>query len=179
MPHRQIYKRPIPKVWLMTDPRLGDDLLAIVRKLPARSGVVFRHYGLPATEQHRLFMAVRHICRQRGHCLILAGEQKWPADGYHGLRRNAGTGLKSAPVHNVREIGMAKHYGVALVFLSPLYSTRSHIGARPLGMLRFSMLSALTGDIRVIALGGMTRNRAQMLKQNMAYGWAAIDAFRM
>ena len=35
MPRRQSYKtHALPKIWLMTDPRLGDGLLAAVRKLP-------------------------------------------------------------------------------------------------------------------------------------------------
>ena len=177
MPCRQPSRRPIPKIWLITDPRLGDGLLAAVRKLPTGSGVIFRHYGLEIAERHRLFMQVRRVCRQRGHALLLAGDSKWLADGVHGAKPDGRAVLRSAPVHNPKEIIKAKRNKANLVFLSTLFATRSHPGARPLGMVRFQKLARLAAPAKVIALGGMTRNRAQMLKANVAYGWAGIDCF--
>ena len=67
--------------------------------------------------------------------------------------------------------------GADLMFLSPLFATRSHPGARALGLMQFSRLAKLTGGAKVIALGGMTRNKAQTIARRVAYGWAAIDAF--
>jgi thiamine-phosphate pyrophosphorylase len=179
MPHRQPYQRPIPKVWLMTDPRLGDGLLKAIRKLPAGSGVIFRHYHLPDGERHRLFMAVRRVCRQRGHRLLLAGETRWSADGVHGRGRPPAVGLYSAPVHNIREIAEAKRMGADLILVSPLFATRSHPGAPALGMMRFAALARLAYPAKVIALGGMTRNRARAISRHIAQGWAAIDAFKV
>ncbi|RYD48780.1 MAG: thiamine phosphate synthase, partial [Sphingomonadales bacterium] len=36
----------IPKLWLMTDERMGDDLWDALKRLPRGSGVIFRHYGV-------------------------------------------------------------------------------------------------------------------------------------
>lgn len=174
MPIRQ--PSEIPKIWLMTDPRLGDRLLAAICRLPTGSGVVFRHYELPAKERRRLFEKVRRICRLRGHRLLLAGGDPWPADGVHG-RHASKNGLLSMPVHNVREIAVARRSGADILFLSPLCATRSHPGARPLGLTRFGKLAQLAHPARVIALGGMTQNRARAIKPHIAHGWAAIDAF--
>jgi thiamine-phosphate pyrophosphorylase len=178
MPRRQPNKNRLPKLWLMTDARLGDGLLAAVCRLPRGSGVVFRHYDLAEAERRALFADVRRICRQRGHRLLVAGNDLRGADGVHGRKRSPRAGLHSAPAHNQREIRAACRVGARLILLSPLYPTRSHPGVRALGLLRFAQLARLAHPAKVIALGGVTRNRARSIKASIAYGWAAIDAFR-
>jgi thiamine-phosphate pyrophosphorylase len=173
------YQRPIPKIWLMTDPRLGDGLMQAIRKLPVGSGVIFRHYDLRGAERQRLLMAIYRICRQRGHMLLTAGRESKIAHGFHGRRRSGQKGLHSAPVHTIREIAEAKRAGAGVLFLSPLFTTQSHPGAPALGMLRFSMLTRQAYPAKVVALGGMSRNRAMHIKPHIAYGWAAIDAFKV
>lgn len=181
MPARQPSQKPVPRIWLMTDPRLGDALLASIRRLPAGSGVIFRHYALAHDERRRLFSKVRHVCRQRGHRLLLAGDssvaRRWGADGIHGRSPNRGRGLHSAPVHGPVEIAEARRSGAALMFLSPLHATRSHPGQRPLGASRFARLARLCHPALVIALGGMTRAQAAKWPHKLVHGWAAIDAF--
>jgi thiamine-phosphate pyrophosphorylase len=178
MTHRQLYKkRPLPKIWLMTDPRLGDGLKAAVRKLPVGSGVVFRHYQLATAERLILFRQIQRICRQRGLVIVLAGLDEWGADGVHGLKRSRSIQILTMPVHSLREIRNAQKLGADLMFLSPLSATRSHPGGSALGVMQFSRLARLAGSAKVIALGGMTRNKAQTITHKVAYGWAGIDAF--
>jgi thiamine-phosphate pyrophosphorylase len=98
---------------------LGDGLLAAVRKLPAGSGVIFRHYQLTADQRFTLFQQIQRICRRRGHILILAGDNDWSADGVHGRVRFRRTQILSMSVHSVREIINAKTLGADLMFLSP------------------------------------------------------------
>jgi len=173
---------PLPKIWLMTDARFGDDQLRAIQKLPARSGVVFRHYHLATLQRRALFYQVLRICRRRGHIVLLAGDERtalrWHADGFHQRSRGQTKLLHSAPVHTAREIADVNLSGPDLLFLSPLFDTSSHPGARPLGPLMFQRLAKLVGPRRVIALGGMTRQSAQMLSPRAIHGWAAIDAFR-
>jgi thiamine-phosphate pyrophosphorylase len=164
----------------MTDPRLGEGLSAAVQRLPAGSGVIFRHYQLADQERRALFAKVRRICQRRGHILLLAGPERqarrWHADGFHG-RTMGQMDWHSAPVHSPKEISEAKRIGAQILLLSPLYATRSHPDARPLGLMRFATLARLAHPAKVIALGGMTGNRARSLDRRMAHGWAAIDAF--
>jgi thiamine-phosphate pyrophosphorylase len=173
---------PLPKIWLMTDERLGDDLLPAIQRLPARSGVIYRHYHLDAVARKFLFGQVMRICRRRGHVLLLAGDERtairWRADGFHQRSQRASRLLHSAPVHNVREIAGMKAASPDLVFLSPIFATNSHPGARPLGPLAFNRLATLVSSGRIIALGGMNRRNAHMLSPRLVHGWAAIDAFK-
>ncbi|HEU4968402.1 thiamine phosphate synthase [Sphingomonas sp.] len=70
----------------------------------------------------------------------------------------------------------AERAGAALLFLSPVFPTRSHPDARALGPHHFARLA---GPARtpVIALGGMTSTRFRRLPKLGAEGWAAIDAW--
>jgi thiamine-phosphate pyrophosphorylase len=170
-------------MWLMTDPRIDDRLLRAIRKLPRGSGVVFRHYALAPDVRRQLFGQVRRVCAQRGHCLLLAGDEltamRWNADGVHALtggRLRSKRLLRTAPVHNIGEIRKGAKRGALALFLSPVRQTRSHPGQRPLGASRFAQLAKLS-PVKVIALGGMSRAHAKKLTTRLAHGWAAIDAF--
>ena len=167
MPRRQ----PLPRLWLMTDERQGEGLWAALERLPRGGGIVFRHYSLDRPERRALFEKVRAAARRRGLVLLVAGLPLPGADGVHGRR---GAGLRSASVHNLRELKAAERAGADLVFLSPVFATRSHPGAKPLGPRRFALL-AHQAKVPVIALGGMDAEKAQVL--GGAYGWAGIDAW--
>jgi len=162
--------QPLPRLWLMTDERQGEGLLGAVVRLPEGAGVVFRHYSLAEAERRALFDRVR---RAHAGMLLLAGPAAaWGADGSHG--RGAGEGLRSAPAHDLAQIRAAEAAGARLIFLSPVFATRSHPRRAPLGPGKFQVLAAATA-LPVIALGGMNAARAEGL--GGAYGWAGIDAF--
>jgi len=167
-------RQPLPSRWLMTDERLGTRLFGAIERLPEGAGIVLRHYSLAETERRTLFDQVR--ARRPDALVLLAGPsddaQAWGADGSYG--RGPGEGLRSAPAHGFAEIRAAEQAGAALVFLSPVFPTRSHPGAQTLGERRFAELAART-KLPVIALGGMDEARFAPLEG--AYGWAGIDAW--
>lgn len=168
----------------MTDPRFGDDLLPAVRRLPFRSGVIFRHYELATEVRLWLFRQVQRICRQRGHILLLAGDERaaraWHADGCHirGHQRQSGRTVRSAAVHNRIELAQALKAGADMVLISPMFATVSHRDTLPLGRMKFMALAKQANGTAVIALGGMTTRKAASLNDRVVHGWAAIDAFR-
>lgn len=174
--------RPLPETWLMTDARFGDDLIPAIRRLPQGSGVILRHYNLAPADRRKLFKQVQQVCRQRGHVLLLAGDEQvaltWRADGFHARGRVTRSKLvRSAPVHDLSELREAAHSRADLVFISPVFPTQSHPQGSVLGRMAFARLAKLGHPMRVIALGGMTRQRAQSLHK-FTHGWAAIDTFR-
>ena len=121
-------RRQPPVVWLFTDPRQGEALWAAARRLPRGSGIVLR--GADADTAERLV----RIARRRG--LILVDE----AD--------------VAKAHDRAELIAARRAGARLVFVAPVFATRTHPGARPLGTVRFGLLVRRAG-VPVAALGGM------------------------
>jgi thiamine-phosphate pyrophosphorylase len=165
---------PLPRLWLMTDERIGDRLLGAVAALPEKCGIVFRHYRTDARLRRQLFESVRLA---RPDALLLLGgpaqeARAWGAHGSHG--RGPGEGLRTAPAHDLHEIRAAEAAGAAAIFLSPVFATRSHPGAPALGADGFDRLAVQTA-LPVIALGGLDHSRFAGLRH--AYGWAAIDAW--
>ncbi len=185
MRRRQTFKAEISKIWLMTDERLGDGLIAAIRRLPIHSGVIFRHYALSPLERQKLFAKVARICNQRGHLLLLAGDhrqaRRWHADGVHNARLLALSRsplLRSFAVHNGREMALAQCARADIIFISPVFSTRSHPEARPIGVQGLTRLANRYCEAKVIALGGMSRAKFEMLGKTQIHGWGAIDAFK-
>ncbi|MFC3578676.1 thiamine phosphate synthase [Sphingomonas hylomeconis] len=173
MPRRH---RNLPTQWLMTDERLGDDLWRALNALPRGSGVIFRHYATPPAERRTLFARVAKVARRNRLMLIVAGRQRLArADGVHGAARRRAGEIRTWPAHSRREAIAGIRAGADLLFVSPLFATRSHPGGKTLG--RTAAAALLRGlDIPAIALGGMTARRFRTLKG--FYGWAAIDAWR-
>jgi thiamine-phosphate pyrophosphorylase len=174
-----ISKSCLPRIWLMTDERIGDIAAAIAR-LPKGAGIVFRYHATPPTDRRALFDDVRAQAKRHGHVLLLAGTPRqaraWGADGAHHRSLIVSQGLRSIAVHNRRELALAQRARADLVFASPVFSTRSHPGVRTLGPIRLGLMLG-NRRTRAIALGGMNRARYKRLKGLGLYGWAAIDAF--
>jgi thiamine-phosphate pyrophosphorylase len=176
-------RQPLPRLWLMTDERIGDALWPALARLPLGSGVVFRHYATPVAERRRLFDAVRAITRRRRLVLVLAGSPKdaiaWRADGAHGRSRHVRAArplIRTAPAHDRREVVTAMRTRADLILLSPIFPTRSHPGQSVLGPVRFGLSIPRFSPAAIIALGGMTARRFRRLEAFGAYGWAAMDA---
>ncbi len=166
--------RHLPEIWLFTDERQGDSLWAALDRLPRGAGVIFRHYR--TRDRAALAARVRELCRRRGLLFVVAGPLRqaraWRADGAHGRF----PGALTAPAHDVAELIAARRAGVALAFLSPLFATRSHPGARAFGPLRFA-LTARNRGIAVAALGGIDAADGGRLAMLPIAGWGAIDAW--
>lgn len=147
----------------MTDERQGEALWKSLERLPEGSGVVFRHLATEAVERQKLLRRVRRIARKRRLVLlVMADRGRWRGP------------IRAAAVHSVRELVAAERRGAELLFVSPVFATRTHPGERSLGRVRFGLL-ARRAHVPVIALGGVTVSRSRGLGQLGAYGWAAID----
>jgi len=171
-------RQPLPRLWLMTDERMGEKLWDALARLPRGSSVIFRHYA--TADRRALFERVRTITRKRGLILLLAGSPReaaaWRADGVHGRSPHLRTIrplLRTAPAHDARELARVRAHAV---LLSPVFATRSHPGAKALGPMRFAELARMS-EAPAIALGGMDARRFRHLTRLGAYGWAGIDAF--
>ena len=174
-------RQPLPRLWLMTDERMGDALWTALERLPRGAGVVFRHHSLPQRERRQLFERVKRHCPRKRLLILLAGPaslaRAWKADGYHGSGLQLQTRLvHSMAVHNAVELVAASRARPDLLFVSPVFPTRSHPGKPTLGPVRFAAL-ARQAPVPVIALGGMNHPRVRRLQAAGVHGWAAIDAW--
>ncbi|HUQ12956.1 MAG TPA: thiamine phosphate synthase [Novosphingobium sp.] len=155
-------RKPLPKLWLISDARNDAVLDRAIARLPRGSGVIFRHNHLSPNKRAARLREVRRLCRRFGHRFEIAGQD------YGAPVPNR----RLATAHSLREIARANRFRAEAVLLSPVHSTRSHPGAKALGRVRFLLL-AKSARAPVIALGGMTARRFRGLP---VHGWAAIDA---
>lgn len=165
----------LPKIWLMTDERMGAGLWHALRRLPRGSGVVFRHYRTPPVERRQLFRRIAAVARARGLVLVRAGEGPL-GGGEAGVHGRRGRGLVTWPAHDRREALRGVRAGADLLFVSPIHATRSHSGAPALGPGAARRIVAGL-PVRAIALGGVTREQGRLLIRAGFWGWAAIDAW--
>lgn len=171
-------EKALPNLWLLSDERNDAQLEPALASLPQGSGFVFRHYHLAEAERRLRFDELAAVARAGRHLVILSGAaelaQAWGADGIYGapgaLTRLPGL-LRLATAHDAREIADANRAQADGVFLSPVFPTRSHPGGSCLGVSLFHELAA-HAEMPVIALGGMTAERARTLDWPR---WAAID----
>lgn len=169
---------PLPRLWLFTDQRNRESLFEGIKRLPAGSGIIFRDYDLSPEERAERLKRVSWLARASHHIVLVAGDpvagETWLAHGSHN-RSRSGLGLRSQSVHTRRELAQAIRARANLVFISPLFATRSHPDHPPLEIKQACNMAA-TAPMPCIALGGMTHARFKRLSNRGFYGWGAIDA---
>lgn len=168
----------IPLLWLLSDQRNDAGLEEALAALPRGSGFVFRHYHLAGEARAARFHELATAAKVSGHLAVLSADaetaREWGADGVYGDAPHIATAsgmLKLATARDGDGLGAAGHAGADGVFLSPVFPTRSHPTATPLGIHGFHVL-AQQSPVPVIALGGMTKARSEELNWPR---WAAID----
>lgn len=176
-PRHPAHPRTLPTRWLMTDER-GGDPVALAERLPRGTGIVFRHHATPPAQRRALLEAVARVARRRRLVLVVAGDARARGvAGVHNRRARDPRQIVTRAVHSPAQIVTGIRAGADLLFVSPVFATRSHPDARPLGVVR---LGLLLGRRRVaaIALGGMNEARfARVARLPGVIGWAGIDAW--
>lgn len=169
-----------PRIWMMTDERMGEGLWDAIERLPAGAGIVLRHDSLPADEREELARGVAAIALRRTLCLAIARDVDLAVRLGAELVHNPVGPIAGLPfsrsVHDLSEARAAGAEGAALVFLSPVCATRSHPGQKPLGAEQAGRIAEEAG-VPAIALGGMNAQAFASLKSDQFYGWAGIDAW--
>ena len=174
-------QRDWPRAWLMTDERMGEKLWTAIDRMPIKhSGIVFRHYSLTEEVRATLARRIADICHRRSIALAVAGNEDLAATVGADLVHNPAEPALRLPfsrsVHSIDEAEAARVDGAAMVFVSPIFRTSSHPGAKPLGRPLARQI-ALAADAPAIALGGMDALKFPRLQRDGFYGWAGIDAW--
>lgn len=175
--------------FLMTDQDRLPDPTALLSRLPRGAAVIVRH-----TEDRARAALARRIlpsAHRLGLKVLYAGDVRTAlrlgCDGVHLSEAAARRGpprvrsphrafLITAAAHDRLGLWHAARAGANMIFLSPVFATRSHPNARPWGPLRFARL-ARTNPRAVVALGGISHENSRRLALGPAYGLAAIEAW--
>jgi thiamine-phosphate diphosphorylase len=182
-------RAPLPRLHAITDERIArrpdldrfvadlalvGDGLAIHARGHSLSGL--EHYTLAvrltARPPVRLFINDRLdvALAARAAGVQLGGESLAPADA----RRLDADWWVGRSVHSLDAARSARAEGADYLLAGPVFETASHPGASPMGVERLEEIVAL--GCPVIAIGGVSRERAGALRQAGVYGVAAIRA---
>ena len=150
--------------------------------------VQFRAKALQRSEHLQVARLALAICRAHGAKLIFNGStemaQEAGCDGVH-LNSQALMSCKKRPApcnflvsaacHDAMQIAQAEKTGVDFITLSPVFATKTHPEAVPMGWERFKAL-ATGAPVPIFALGGMRPDLVEDAQRNGAWGIAAISA---
>ncbi len=150
--------RGLPVLWVFTDDERLPDPRPVLAELPrGLCGLVLRSR---CQLDPAMVRDVARRCRERRVVLVRTqgvGDGGFGQHGVHcGSARRAVRGgcFRTASAHDRAELRNARRCGASGVFLSPVFSTRSHPGARSLGVVRWAGLARHAG-VPVLALGGI------------------------
>jgi len=175
----------LPPLVLMTDDERLPDPLAAARALPCGSMVVVRTRDRAQLE--RFSCAVLRVARTAGLAVVIAGDpelaSRLGADGFHLPEARMGDSaywrarfpslLITASAHSLHALLRAQSMPIDAVFLSPVFSTRSHPERASLTPVRVNLLAKQMRK-PLYALGGIDVRNATLL--NGFTGIAAIGA---
>ena len=198
---KKVYKKIGFNSVFFTDRKRCDNLITIIKKLPKNSAVIFREYDLEEEKREKLAREILLICKQKSHKIIigknldLATEIK--ADGVHfsdndilsskiflqlrnNKKINSKNGTKfifSFACHNFLSVVKCQKMPVDLIFISPIFATKSHEDLPTFGLQRLSRVLRFSKK-PVFALGGINKKNIHIVKKLGASGFGGIETFK-
>lgn len=179
-----------PSLLILTDPERTPDPLALARRSPVGSGLIYRHFGRP--DRYEIAAELARICAGRGMIFMVsadwdlarrsgAGGMHWPQARLSEVSRTrcAVTGMiLTASAHSEGEIRRAAQLGLDAVLYSPVFPSHSPSAIWPKGAMR-TRSAIRRADLPVYCLGGMDAETIKRLAGAGAAGFAMIGAMNM
>ena len=189
-PYPRFRRGRLPRAIAMTDMARTPDPKKLLLGLPFGSAIILRHPDVETLIQQA--RDALPLAKKLGHRVLIAGNPRVAfnvgADGVHLpealINRKPNTywakfhpqWIITASAHKFKTIRNAQLAGADAVILSPVLTTTSHPGERPLCFLRFSKLCR-SSKLAVYALGGISQYNIPRLKGSGCAGIAGIQAF--
>ena len=171
----------LPNIWLFTDSIKTKNPIELAKKLPKKTGVVIRDYN--SVNKEEIINEIVNIKNRRLLTLLIAGKHKRTKyiDGIHmpvwlKTSNNRRHKIISMSVHSAKDVRKSIDIKANIVFISPVFSTSSHMDKSCLGVIRLGLMAKLF-KIPVIALGGINNTNITRLRNLPISGCAGIDVF--
>ena len=176
----------LPALLVLSDPRRTSDPIALARTIPARSGLVYRHFGV--ADRFDIARMLRTVTREKGCYFAVSADvdlaQDCGADGVHWPEARIGEALHAnmqnhgliftAATHSVRAVHRARQAGIDAAICSPVFDSRSASAGHALGVCRLSLF-VRQAVLPVYALGGVNMKTGRRLTGRGLAGLACVD----
>tara|TARA_B100001057_G_scaffold451815_1_gene495227 strand:+ start:51 stop:599 length:549 start_codon:yes stop_codon:yes gene_type:complete len=149
-------------------------------------GIIFRNYKNKYNKNE--IIKIKQFCKSNNRKIYLANDLKLAINlNFNGayipsfnkmlgiqrfsLKKNF---ILLGSAHNIFEIKTKEKQGVEVLFLSPLFQTKSY--KQGLGIFKFNILTKFYRK-KIIALGGINKKNINRLKNTNAHGFSGISYF--
>ncbi|MEO1475871.1 MAG: thiamine phosphate synthase [Pseudomonadota bacterium] len=162
----------LPRLIALTDPERTPDPVALALKLPASSGLIYRHFG--SENRRTIATELAAIARENGITLLIGNDPAlaaivgasgvhWPEANMANARRWTGRfHLMTSAAHSLEAIKRAGRIGLDAALVSTVFPSRSASAGHPFGATRFRQL-VRRAPIPVYGLGGITAKNAGII----------------
>lgn len=178
----------LPATIFLTDRQRIADTAQVIRTLPRHSLVIIRDYDVQDRADYVKEMVT--LSRRYGHKVLVGGDIRLAlctrADGVHfperevnkalGCKRHRPYWMVSTSAHSAKTLRRIAKGGLDFAMLSPVFPTKSHPGAKTLGMARFRGIGKAAA-LPLYPLGGIDQCTITQLKTAVIPGVAAIGVF--
>jgi len=154
--------------------------------------VIFREYDLKSKEREILAQELLAICREQNHKFLIGKNlqlaRKLRADGAHFSDRDhlplqifnrqnwPRKFIFSFACHNFLSVLKSQQLKADMIFVSPIFATKSHPNVAPLGLRELSKIIRAS-KIPIFALGGVDEKNINSLRKLGVAGFGGIDLF--
>ena len=174
--------KKIPNIFTFISEFKKNEILNLNKNI----GIIFRNYRKEINKYQ--ILKIKKFCKSNNRKFYLANDIKLAInlnlDGAYIPSFVKNLGLKNynfkkdflimGSAHNIFEIKQKEKQGINVLFLSPLFKTKSYKSG--LGVIKFNLLSRLSKR-RIIALGGINKANIKKLKMTNTYGFSGISYF--
>jgi hypothetical protein len=158
-----------------------EEVLENTKYLKAQDAVVIRRYH-DAYKEYILKIIIK--CRAKRIKIFSHFKNNNPHDILHFASsfKNSIFNLKSISFHSIYDLKRLKILQPHFVFISPIFRTKTHTGAKPIGKIQAfvlaKMIKNLSPKTEIFLLGGMTSELFRKIKKldynNLFQGYAGI-----
>lgn len=175
------------RILLITDAKLNPEPWTLLGYVPKRAIILIRDYDHPKREEYA--RRIVYYAHARGMKVLVAGDlalaRRVGADGLHvpewqtkrlpkRIFAKPGFLITAATHGKTALLQAARHGRIDAALVSPVFATRSHPKAKPLGVTRFSGLRRAV-KMPVLALGGVKMANFRQLRGTGVSGFCLLS----
>ncbi len=190
--------KALPVSVLFTDRKKISDIKNTIKFLPKNSAIIIREYDLDKKNREIFALEISKIARVRGLKILIGKDialaKKIKADGVHFsdsdklplqfLQKKSfyKKFIFSFSCHNFKSVLKAQKIKSDMIFISPIFSTTSHLHAKNIGIRNLAEISLKTKsnsyhEVNLYALGGISSANLLSVRKLGLSGFAAISLF--
>lgn len=190
--------KTLPTTILFTDRERISDLKKTINSLPKNSAILIREYDLDKKNREVFANEISKAVRARGLKILIGKDialaKKIKADGVHFsdfdklplqfLQKKSFNKkfIFTFACHNFKSLLKARKIKADIAFISPVFSTESHLNAKGFGIKNLAKISLKTKrdscfHPMLYALGGISSKNIISVRKLDVSGFAAISLF--